>query len=207
MEDTLVLLFVTGSSGSGKTTCLSRLRDRFPDMAWYDFERDGIPLGAGTAWRQQKTEYWLQHALEDQAGGRDVGICGGCIMGEILACPSAPQLRGLAVCLLECSNVIVRADRLRARPAGGLTQEILNWAAWQRMHADDPQWRQDVIRVGSADGMRWERWARWQRGDPRWAVWVLETTHLPIEETVDRLARWVEECRRARLPNPLAAAM
>ncbi len=200
-----MLLFVTGSSGSGKTTCLPLLRSRFQDMVWYDFERDGIPVGVGTAWRQEKTEYWIRQALRDQAEGLDVGICGGCIMGEILACPSAPELDGLEVALLECSDVIVRADRLRARPAGGLSQEILNWAAWQRMHADDPQWRQDVIRSAGADGMRWDRWESWQRADPRWNVWVLETMHLLVEETVDRLAQWVEECRRARRSNPLAA--
>ena len=126
-------------------------------------------------------------------------------MGEILACPSTPHLDGLAVCLLECSDVVVRADRLRARPAGGLTQEILNWAAWQRMHADDPQWRQDVIRGAGADVMRWERWDLWQRGDPRWAVWVVETMRLSVEETVGKLAHWVEECRRVRPLNPVAS--
>lgn len=202
-----MLLFLTGSSGSGKTTCLPLLQARFPDMVWYDFERDGIPLGGGTAWRQQKTEYWLQQAVQDQAQGHDVGICGGCIMGEILACPSASRLEGIAVGLLECSDVVVRANRLRARPAGGLTQEILNWAAWQRMHADDPQWRQDVIRSGGADGMRWERWTDWQRGDPRWDVWVLETMHLTVEGTMDHLTRWVEGCRRVQRPNPVAAAL
>ncbi len=105
--------------------------------------------------------------------------------------------------MLECSDVIVRADRLRARPAGGLTQEILNWAAWQRMHADDPQWRQDVIRDGGADGMCWERWDSWRRGDPRWDAWVLETMRLSVEETVEQMVRWVEGCRRVRRPNPL----
>jgi hypothetical protein len=200
-----MLFFVTGSSGSGKTACLSGMQDRFPDMEWYDFERDGIPMGAGTAWRQQKTEYWLQQAMQDQAQGRDVGISGGCIMGEILACPSAPYLDAIAVCLLECSDVIVRANRLRARPTGGLTQDILNWAAWQRMHADDPRWRPDVIRDGGWPAMCWGRWDSWWRGDPRWDVWVLETTmHLSVEEVVDRLARWVEECRRVRPPNPVA---
>jgi len=200
-----MLLFVTGSSGSGKTTCLPWLRERFRDMAWYDFERDGIPMGAGAAWRQQKTEYWLRQAMQDQAHGRDAGISGGCVMGEILACPSAPHLDGIAVCLLECSDVVVRADRLRARPAGGLTQDILNWAAWQRMHADDPQWRPEVSRDAGADGMRWDRWATWRRGDPRWYVWVLETIRLSVEETVDQLAHWVEECRHVRPPNPVAS--
>jgi hypothetical protein len=72
------------------------------------------------------------------------------------------------------------------------------------MHADDPQWRQDVIRSDGAGDMRWERWTNWQRGDPRWRVWVLETMHLTVEETVNHVARWVEECRGVRRSNPLA---
>lgn len=72
------------------------------------------------------------------------------------------------------------------------------------MHADDPQWRQDVIRSAGADGMYWERWDSWQRHDPRWAVRVLETMHSTVEETVDHLIRWIEECRSAKRPNPVA---
>ena len=60
---------------------------------------------------------------------------------------------------------VVRIDPLRARGATGDTQEMLCWAAWQRMHAVDPQWRPDVIREGGAAEMRWERWEGWQRGD------------------------------------------
>ena len=85
----------------------------------------------------------------------------------------------------------MRADRLRARPKGGLTQEALNWGMWLRMQADDPQWRQDVIRDGAWPAMRRERWEAWQRGDPRWDVWVLDTAHLTVEQTTEQLVSWV----------------
>jgi len=185
------MFFVTGSHGSGKSTVLPPLRTRFPEMAWHALEGANLPHGSGIAGRQQATEHWIRLGLQDQEAGRDAGLCGGCVPGEILACPSAPQLRGIAICLLECSDPVVRADRLRARPKGGLTQEALNWSVWLRMHATDPQWRQDVIRAGGWPAMRWERWATWQRDDPRWDVWVLDTAHVTIEETTERLAAWV----------------
>jgi hypothetical protein len=85
-------------------------------------------------------ERWLTVALDNQEGGQDTGVVGGAIMGEILACPSAPQLANIHVTLLDCHDV-VRLDRLRMRARHGATQEMLSWAAWQRVHAIDPQWR------------------------------------------------------------------
>jgi hypothetical protein len=190
-----MVFFITGSHGSGKSTVLPRLQARFPEMAWHAFEGATLPKGSGIAGRQQATEQWIRHVLHDEATGRDAGVCGGCVPGELFACPSAPLLRDISICLLECSDPVVRADRLRARPKGGLTQEALNWGMWLRMHADDPQWRQDVIRAEGWEAMRWERWASWQRGDPRWDVWVLDTVHLTVEDTTERLAAWIAQRR------------
>lgn len=178
--------------GAGKTACMPRLRQLLPQVALYDFDAVGVPPHAGVAWRQQTTEHWLQHALIHQAEHQDTIICGGALLGEILACPSALQVDGIAVCLLDCADV-VRIDRLRARGTHGATQDMLNWAAWQRLHAVDPQWRPDVIQTGAAPGMQWARWATWQRGDPRWQVWVLDTTTLSLDEVAERIACWVHE--------------
>src|SRR5882672_2559498 len=109
-----MIFFVTGASGAGKTACMSRLRQLLLQVALYDFDAVGVPCKAGVVWRQQTTEYWLQHALVHQAEHRDTIVCGGALLGEILAYPSAPQVDGIAVCLLDCADV-VRIDRLRAR--------------------------------------------------------------------------------------------
>jgi hypothetical protein len=185
-----MIFFVTGASGSGKTACMPHLRRLLSQVVFYDFDTVGVPPHAGAAWRQQTTEYWLQQALVHQTEPRDTLVCGGALLGEILACPSAPQVNGIAVCLLDCADV-VRIDRLRARGTHGATQDMLNWAAWQRLHAVDPQWRPDVIQRQSAAGMQWARWATWQRGDPRWQVWVLDTTLFSPEEVAERIASWV----------------
>src|SRR5437899_11433481 len=142
---------ITGASGGGKSVALSGLQMTHPQIAWYDFDAIGVPLHANKKWRQKSIEQWLQIVLEHQSRTQDVGLCGQAPFGELLASPSAPDLTGIAGCLLDCGDV-VRIDRLRGRNAHdrGISQEMLNWAAWHRMHAADPQWRQDVIRGDGA---------------------------------------------------------
>jgi hypothetical protein len=82
------------------------------------------------------------------------------------------------------------------RGTHGATQEMLSWAVWQRVHAVDPQWRQDVICGPGFDEMRWDRWTSWQRGDPRWRVHVIDTTQLAISEVVGRIVSWVQAEQR-----------
>jgi hypothetical protein len=129
-------------------------------------------------------------------------------MGEILACPSAPQIE-LRVALLDCHDV-VRLDRLRIRGTHGITQEMLSWAAWQRVHAVDPRWRQDVICSAELNDMRWERWTYWYRGDPRWRVHIIDTTELGIDQVVERIASWVRAEQQSKwdeADRPLAVAL
>jgi hypothetical protein len=195
-----VVFFVTGAGGSGKTAALPHLRRLLPELVFCEFDSVRVPHDAGNMWRQQRTEYWLQQALVHQAEGRDTMILGGALLGEILASPSAPKVNGISVCLLDCADV-VRIDRLRARggrgAAKGASQGMLNWAAWMRLHAVDPQWRPDLIKMESAPGMQWARWATWQRGDPRWQVWVLDTTTISPDEIAKHIAGWVHKQREA----------
>jgi len=185
-----MLFFVTGASGSGKTSVLPGLRASLPQMDWRDFDEIGVPNPCPREWRPRTTEHWLQEALANQRRGRDTGVAGGAILGEILACPSAPQLDAIKVALLDVHDV-VRIDRLRGRNTHGASQEMLSWAAWQRMHAVDPQWHPDVIATAPVPEMRWDRWSGWQRGDPRWQVVVIDTTALSVQQVVERLVRWV----------------
>jgi hypothetical protein len=186
-----LVFFITGASGSGKTACFEPLSARHPNIHWYDFDERGVPPDADTAWRQGQTEAWLITALEHQAAGEDTAICGGAIPGEIIACPSRSKIDGISICLLDCDDV-VRIDRIRASGQNWDTMDTLCWAAWQRMHAVDPEWRPDIIRDNGAKSMHWERWADWKRGDPRWPkVWRLDTTNLSIDEVVAKLSQWI----------------
>jgi hypothetical protein len=185
-----MMFFITGASGSGKSACLPGLRATFPSMDWRDFDEFGVPSPCPREWRPRTTERWLQLALDNQERGQGAGLVGGAIMGEILACPSAPQIE-IRVVLLDCHDV-VRLDRLRVRDTHGATQEMLSWASRQRVHAVDPQWRQDVICNAELHDMRWERWTSWHRGEPRWRVRAIDTTEFRIHQVVEHIASWVQ---------------
>jgi hypothetical protein len=137
-------------------------------------------------------EGWLQLAVANEQRNVSTGIVGTVVLGEVLACPSALHIEKICPLLLDCHDV-TRIDRIRGRDATAVwaSQDMLSWAAWQRMHAVDPQWRQDVIQADGAEGMQWDRWRNWQRGDPRWQVETLDSTLLTIEQTVNWLVDWV----------------
>ena len=199
-----MLYFVIGASGSGKTACMAYLGELNGDPKLYDFDDLAIGDDLGVVWRQRTTERLLNTAIRHQVEGRDTVVCGGAVLGEILACPSAPQVDGIAVCLLDCRD-LVRVDRLRAQRPHLATQDMLSWSAWLRVHVADPTWEPHVIRTGEVPEMDWSRWKSWQRGDPRWHAWTLDTSDMTLQQLGDWLTHWINDAqtritaRRARL--------
>lgn len=185
-----MIFFVTGASGAGKTACMPGLARLLPEVAVHDFDELGVPPDVDNVWRQRSTEAWLQRGIAYARDGRDLVVCGQGVLGEILACPSAPAAGPIAVCLLDCDDVL-RIDRLRARGTHGATQDTLSWSAWLRVHSVDPTWRPDVVQDRAWPELRWDRWADWKRGDPRWKVTVVDTTGRALPEVAGAIAGWV----------------
>ena len=127
------MFFLTGASGSGKSASLPGLRAALPTIDWRDFDEFGVPSPCPREWRPLMTERWIQVALENNKRGKDTGVVGGTIMGEILACPSAPSVGKIHVALIDCHDV-VRLDRLRKRGTHGVTQDMLSWVAARARH-------------------------------------------------------------------------
>jgi len=186
-----MIFFVTGASGSGKTACIEDLKKLLPEIKVFDFDDVGVPENADKIWRQKSTESWLKKAIEYQNNNQDVCVCGGAVLGEILACPSAPKVERIAVCLLDCTDYI-RIERLRKRDTHGIHQNMLNWAAFLRMHAIDPEWHQPVIKENSWNEMQWYRWHNWKRNDERWKCHIMDSSNLSIKETAKELACWIK---------------
>ena len=185
-----MLLFVTGASGSGKTVVIPGLRKRFPEFSVHDFDERCTPAPGDNRGRQEQTEYWISIAIEKQHLGKDTIVCGGAVYGEILACPSIHQIAHLAVCLLDCSD-LVRIERLR-RHGGTPDMALLSWAAWLRVHAVDPGWSPEAITRDSYDSMHWENWQAWEKGDPRWQQAVIDTTGKKVGQITAEVSRWIE---------------
>ena len=184
-----MLLFVTGASGSGKTTVTPGLAKKFPEYSVHDFDERGTRDDLSTRARQEQTEFWINKSIENQHLGQDTIVCGGAVYGEILACPSISQIDGLAVCLLDCTDV-ERTDRIREF-GGTPTMEMLAWSAWLRVHVIDPQWYPGVIKEQGYNLMQWDNWQGWQRGDKRWKVTIIDTSAKKIEQIVGTVAKWV----------------
>jgi hypothetical protein len=189
-----MLLTISGSSCSGKTTTV-RACGPIDGLVWHDFDEIGVPPGADVGWRQRSLEGWIQRALRYQDDGLDMLLTGQSPLGEVLACPSAPALNGIAACLLDVDDE-VRRQRLARRDPGRwdtrATEAFIGWAQWQRGHAADPCHRPEAITTGGWDRMRWDR------REPRepWAVSVIDTTGRTVEESAADLRHWIDRHRQ-----------
>ncbi|NMO57773.1 hypothetical protein HH310_42255 [Actinoplanes sp. TBRC 11911] len=190
-----MLLTVAGSSCSGKTTAV-RACAAIAGLVVHDFDEIGVPSGADTSWRQRSMEAWVRRVLRYQAGGLDVVLTGQSPLGEVLACPSATRLDGIAACLLDVDDA-VRLRRLddRRRYDGDAKRRFLGWARWHRGHAADPRHQPEALTSGGWTPMRWDRWQDWTSDDPRWNVCVIDTTGRNVEQSAVDITRWIADAR------------
>jgi hypothetical protein len=204
-----MLFVLIGASGSGKTTLRHALAER-TELPLADLDEPvadrPYPERLGKLWRAEQTEAWLQVALEHQRAGRDFVLFGG-VFGELLACPSAIELDGIAGTLLDCGDA-ERVERIRER--GPIENEDLwhhvIWSSWLRMHRLDPGWLQRVITEDDGHGgdvaswLEWQRWTGWSAGDPRWAFELVSTSDLSLADTCTWVLDWIAAQQGARPP-------
>ncbi|MEU5876036.1 hypothetical protein [Spirillospora sp. NPDC047279] len=195
-----MLLKLTGSSCSGKSTLAFCVSGRLQQVAVHDFDEVGVPERPDRHWRHRMTEWWVRRAQEYQDRGIDLLLSGQSPLGEVLAAPSAPQLDGIAVCLVDVADE-VRRDRLTARDPGrweaAEVEAFLGWAAWHRGHARDPRHRPEAIINDSWPGMAWHRWTGWTAEHPRWRTHLIDTTGQAVAHSVEQVEQWVTEQRKA----------
>jgi hypothetical protein len=196
-----MFFLLSGVMASGKSTMARLLTEHLRDVEC----RDGDEIYADTSdGRATRLEIFVRQAVAAQARGDDFLLADHAPLGELLACPSAPKLDGIAACLLDCSDR-VRAARYQARgvdPQWAIEPQ-LSWAAWQRRHARDPRWPPGVIDHNGPPTHRYDRWRTWSSDDPRWRVYVLDTSELTVAQTLPILIEWVQLARaRPSLLNP-----
>ena len=179
------LYFIGGASGSGKTAVIPNLKELLGDgIAVYDFDDIGVPDGADKKWRQESTEKWLQKLLSDD---KDACLLGQIVLGEILSCPSAKKIDKINFCLLDVSD-FERIGRLKKRNTYGADQNMLNWAAWLRMHHQDPQWAQHVIQEDAASIMDFSRLSALKSYEEIANIKILDTTNFNLHEVAQGVA-------------------
>ena len=61
-----MIYFISGASGSGKTSCIPYLKKLLPNVLAYDFDEICVPPNPTKSWRQEATEAWLQKCLTEK---------------------------------------------------------------------------------------------------------------------------------------------
>lgn len=198
-----MFFLVSGAAASGKSTVARNLAARLEKLECHDYD-ERQPDNEYT--RCQQLEEWIGLALTRQQEGQDFLLTSHSPLGELLACPSARKLAGISACLLDCSDT-VRIGRMRKRgidPRWPPTQDTLNWAAWHRVHAWDPQWEQHVIARNAPPEHSYDSWIHWKQTDERWQVRVIDTTDLDIEQVLEMIVGWIK-AERGKVPLLTAA--
>ncbi len=184
------LYFIGGASGSGKTAVIPYLKELWGDnIAIHDFDDIGVPEDADKKWRQESTEKWLQRLLSE---GKDACLLGQIVLGEILACPSAKQIGKINFCLLDVRD-FERIQRLKKRNTYGTDQNMLHWSSWLRMHHQDPQWMQHVLKENCWNGLSFSAWDNLVNWNNKASVRIIDTTELSLNEVATNVAKWIHE--------------
>jgi energy-coupling factor transporter ATP-binding protein EcfA2 len=191
-----MFLLVTGASGSGKSTVRRAVARRLsPDVHCVELhDVVAVPAVPDLAWRQRATEAVVQRALALQAQGRHLLLSGDPVAaGEVLAAPSADELSGVAVCLLDVSPEAQAARLAHRGDDPSLLPDHQAFAEWMRGHARDPRHMPHVLSTNGWEAMRWDRWRAIDPVDGTWGMEVLDTSRLTPVQVADGILGW---CRR-----------
>ena len=126
---TMSIFFITGTSGSGKSTVMELLKAELPatHFSVHDFDEVGVPDNADQTWRIATTQYWIEKAQQYAAQNKSVVICGVTVPTEVM---EAIKHTGLQPCfaILKIDDVMIK-QRLQERGwSEQVIQDNINWA-------------------------------------------------------------------------------
>ena len=194
-----MLYLISGAIAAGKSTTGRALARRVEDLVYLEEDSRAV---TDTEGRMANLELFVEDALELQAQGKDAVFGTQAPLGEVLASPRAIELDGIAPCLLDLHDH-VRMERCLGRgvdPDWPLVIDHFCWAAFHRLHARDPQFEQRVLLQRQHARSEWSRWTAWTKEDPRWDVFVHDSTEEEVESTVLALAAWIDRIRNRGAP-------
>jgi predicted ABC-type ATPase len=196
----VVLLLVSGASGSGKSSVRQAIATAIePEVVCVELRHLGtIPKVPTLAWRQQMAERAVRLAQDLDCAGRDLLVAGDPVApGEALAAPSA-QAVDIAICLLDIDEES-QLERLRHR---GDPEELLGhhvaFADWLRRHSRDPRHMPHVLRSGGWPEMRWSRVTDVSSED--WRITIIDVSPMTREEANQAVLQWVTDARAGAAP-------
>lgn len=189
-----MFFLVTGASGVGKTSVRKLIEGEIADrVVSCELGMLGLTPEWSLRWRHQAVEKAVQLALEHQKAGKHFLLCGDPVPpGELFAAPSAGELSGIRVCLLDASSQR-QTERLRSR---GDSEELIPhhvaFAEWMRRHAVDHRHRPEVIMNDGWEKMRWEVWNSEKVTEVPWKSHINDTSELEPAEVARQVLSWMQ---------------
>lgn len=123
------IFFITGTSGSGKSTIMEHLKKQLPESHFvvHDFDEVGVPSDADQAWRIATTQHWIEQAQQYAAQNKVAVICGVTVPTEVTEAVKDTALQPF-FSLLKIDDATI-TQRLQARGwHEQLIQDNINWA-------------------------------------------------------------------------------
>lgn len=190
-----MFFLITGASGMGKSTVRAILAKEFEGLI-ETAELIGIAgsLEWDSRWRHRAVERAVQRALAAQRSGRHFTLSSDPVPpGELFAVPSAPELDGIAVCLLDATpeEQIRRLAKRGEDPV--LFPRHVAFADWMREHLTNPGHMPEVIMQNGWEEMRWDRWVGLDGSEVPWAGPVIDTTNRPPVEVARLVSGWIRQ--------------
>lgn len=187
-----MIYFIAGAGGSGKSAIIDDLKFTLHNAIIHDFDDIGVPENADKKWRQEATDQWLKLYLNEKDSFDYFVICGQVVLGEVLACHSSRQIDKINFCLLDVSD-FERIHRLKKRNIYGTDQNMLNWSSWLRMHHQDPQWMQHVIKEDCWQDLDFSAWDQLEHWGNDVNFKIIDTTTLEIPQVAENVAYWINQ--------------
>jgi hypothetical protein len=188
-----MFFLVTGASGVGKSTVRKLLEPALAGrIAVCELATLGLTPEWSLRWRHQAVEKVVQLALQKQKSGMDFLLCGDPVPpGELYAAPSAANLDGIRVCLLDISPE-KQIERLTQRgdPHEYFSAHVA-FAEWMRHHVADHRHRPEVIMNGGWEEMRWHVWNSPETTRVPWTNHTIDTSELYPAEVAAQVLSWI----------------
>ncbi len=86
-----------------------------------------------------------------------------------------------------------RITRLKKQNLYSTDQNMLNWSSWLRMHHQDPQWMQNVVKENCWEGLDFTTWDHLKSWDEKSNVTILDTSSLAVNQAAQSVPDWVLE--------------
>jgi hypothetical protein len=112
--------------------------------------------------------------------------------GELYAAPSAGELAGIQVCLLDASPEC-QTERLTLRgDSADLIPHHVAFAEWMRQHVANHRHRPEVIINQGWEQMRWQMWNSDEITVVPWNNHIIDTSDLKPIEVARQVVSWIK---------------